>query len=98
MPEEEIDEEALRTRIQEMQRAQLADRRLRAMLAQILEGKAFERFMNVRISNPELYANVSNALVYAYKKVRRRITEDELLAMLSASTERREGSISVKRK
>ena len=54
--------------------------------------------VNVRIANPDLYTNTTNAVVYYYQKVKRKITDKELTTLLSAQTERREGRIDIRRK
>ena len=54
--------------------------------------------MNVRLANPELYANTANAVVYYYQRVKRKLTEQELMTLLSAQTTKKEGSIDIRRK
>jgi len=90
--------EEMRKRLEEAQRAQQADAQIKGVLARILELPAYDRLMNVRMSNQELYAKAVNGLVYMYKKAGRKITERELLTLLSASVERKTGSIEIRRK
>jgi len=91
-------QEMLRQKIEQYQKAQEAERKLKSLLRQVLEQDAYERMSNVRIANPELYANTTNAVVYYYQKVKRKITDKELTTLLSAQTGRREGSIDIRRK
>jgi DNA-binding TFAR19-related protein (PDSD5 family) len=98
---EEEDPEArnmLAQRIEQYKQAQEAERKLKALLLQVLESDAYERMTNVRIANPELYANTANAVVYYYQRVKRKITDKELVTLLSAQTTKREGSIHIERK
>jgi len=88
----------LAQRIEQYKQAQEAEKKLRALLLQVLESDAYERMTNVRIANPELYANTANAVVYYYKKLKRKITDKELVTLLSAQTSKREGSIHIERK
>jgi DNA-binding TFAR19-related protein (PDSD5 family) len=101
LEEEDNDNEAresLRKKIEQYQKAQEAEKKLRSVLSQILETAAYERMANVRIANSELYANTANAVVYYYQKLKRKITENELLTLLAAQTAKKEGSIEIKRK
>jgi DNA-binding TFAR19-related protein (PDSD5 family) len=98
---EEEDPEArnmLAQRIEQYKQAQEAEKKLKALLLQVLESDAYERMTNVRIANPELYANTANAVVYYYQRVKRKITDKELVTLLSAQTTKREGSIHIERK
>ena len=90
--------EALRKRMEETRRAQENERQIRAALLQILEPTAYDRLTNVRLSNADLYARVVNALFHIHKKTGKRITERELLNLLSMATEKREGSLEIRRK
>jgi len=88
----------LAQRIEQYKQAQEAEKKLKALLLQVLESDAYERMTNVRIANPELYANTANAVVYYYQRVKRKITDKELVTLLSAQTTKREGSIHIERK
>jgi len=98
--DERITASKLRKRLAEMQRAQQAEAQLRAVLRVVLAPQAYERLMNVRISNPELYANVARLLVtlYSNKQLSGKVGEKELLSFLAKLTERREGGIHISRK
>lgn len=91
-------QEETNRRREEAQKAEIVDAQIKSVLARILDQPAYDRLMNVRMSNQELYAKVVNALVYMYKKTGRRITERELLTLLNASVERKAGSIEIRRK
>jgi DNA-binding TFAR19-related protein (PDSD5 family) len=74
------------------------DEEIKKLMAKILEGDAYERLMNVKISNYELYMNVVNNLIYFYQKVGRKISDEELLMLLEKFTKKREGEIKFYRK
>lgn len=93
-----VPQEDMRKEIEETQKAMQIDAQVKGVLARILESPAYDRLMNVKMSNQELYAKAVNSLVYMYKKLGRRITDKELLTLLSASVERRTGSIEIRRK
>lgn len=63
--------------------AQRAELELKRALSIILDENAYSRLMNVRYSNPQLYLRVANGLLAYYQKIRRRITEEELIRILN---------------
>ena len=81
--------------------AQQAELQLKKMLSVVLEENAYSRLMNVRLSNQELYLKVANAVVHYYQKVRRRITEKELITIINmnlAVSKQPETKIHIRRK
>ncbi len=88
-------------KIQEIQKAQEAEIQLKKILAVVLDQTAYDRIMNVRISNKELYFTVANALIHYYKKTQKRITEKELITIINmnlAATKQPETKIHIRRK
>lgn len=63
--------------------SQEAELQLKKALSVVLEEDAYSRLMNVRLSNPELYLRAANAVIQFYQKVKRRITEKELITILN---------------
>jgi len=90
-------QEEMNRRLEE-EKAKQIEAQVRGLLSKILEQPAYDRLMNVRMSNQEIYAKAVNGLVHIYKRTGRRITERELLTLLSASVEKRTGSIEIRRK
>ncbi|MFA6036078.1 MAG: DNA-binding protein [Candidatus Micrarchaeia archaeon] len=90
----------LRKRYADLQRAQQAEAQLRGLLQEVLEPPAYERFMNVRLSNPELYMKVSQMLVQLHmqKQLTGKVSEKDLRALLAKLTERREPEFKISRK
>jgi len=101
MSEEELEyARRLRKKIAEMQRAQEAERQIKAALRTILEPQAYERMMNVKIANPEKYMQVASTLMQLYnaKRIQARISEEQLLRLLAQISESRDTSITIHRK
>ena len=90
----------LRKKLAEMQRMQEAEAQLRSLLRVALEPAAYERLMNVRISNPELYAQIARVIMMLYnnKQLAEKVSEKQLRALLAKLTERHEGDIEIRRK
>lgn len=90
----------LRKRMADVQKLQQAEAQIREILREVLTPDAYERFMNVRISNQELYLKVAQLIVslHMQKQLKGQIGEKELRALLAKLTERHEGSINISRK
>ena len=84
-------------RMQQMQQEMRKKEILRTMLAP----EAYERMMNVRLSNPELYDKVVSSLAYVLqsgKKMSGKISDEQLRSLLARMTESRETTIEFKSK
>ena len=70
------------------------------MMKQLLAPKAYERLMNIRISNPELYNQIINVVVSLAQtnRLHGKMTEAQLLSILEKVTVRKEPTINFKRK
>jgi len=64
----------------------------------MLDGDAYQRLMTAKVANSELFARAANTIAYMYKRVGRKITEEEIKLILFSLSKRREGGIKVKRK
>ena len=80
-----------------LQRQAEREARMAAIAKSYLEPTAYERLMNVRLSNPDLYAKVINILATHATSIGRKLTEKELLTILTQLTRRREPRIYIKR-
>jgi len=67
----------------QIQQAQEAELKLKRIMSIVLEPDAYDRLMNVRLSNQELYLNVANACIHLYQKKKKKITEKELLTIIN---------------
>ena len=96
MDEAEL-QELRKKQVEQMQR----EAQLREILRKILDPKAFERLMNIRISNRELYMQLAQLLVYAYQQgqLPAKVSETELLSLLNRiKAGEKQTSIKIKRK
>lgn len=99
MGEDEGDlDQRLNAQLEAATRARENERQIRTTLMHILDGNAYERIMRVRMSNPETFARAVNAVVYVWRQRGKKITDEELVKLLGQLTERREGSIDIRRK
>ena len=73
-------------------------RKLREAAMQVFDGEAYQRLTNVKIANPTLYIEAVKMGVYLSKRYGRKLTDKELVEILTTLTEKREGSIEIKRK
>ena len=102
-PEDEGGEEAQdpRQRLyqQRMQQLQM-EMKKKELLRRMLSDPAYERMMNVRLSNPELYEKVVQSLAYVAQSAKRmdKISDGQLYSLLGKMTEKRETSIEFRRK
>ena len=90
-------QELRKKQVEQMQR----EAQLREILRKILDPKAFERLMNIRISNRELYMQLAQLLVYAYQQgqLPAKVSETELLSLLNRiKAGEKQTSIKIKRK
>ncbi|RLG18077.1 hypothetical protein DRN67_04575 [Candidatus Micrarchaeota archaeon] len=93
-------QELMRERLLQLQKMQEAEAQLRSILRAALEPEAYERLMNVRISNPELYMQIARLIVTLYrnKQLPNKISEKQLRELLARVTKRHEGKFEIKRK
>jgi DNA-binding TFAR19-related protein (PDSD5 family) len=86
----------------EAQKRQMAEEQIRSAMAALLEPEAYSRLMNVRMSNPEVYAQAVQSVAYLRQagQLKARLNEAQLLSLLHrlAARNSRETSITFKRK
>jgi len=98
--EEAQDNHAQQLYAKRMQQMQL-DMKKKELLRTMLSSAAYERMMNVRLSNPELYEKVVSSLAYlaqSGKKMAEKISDEQLYDLLGKMTQRRESTIEFKSK
>lgn len=94
--DEELDE-AQKKRLQ----AIYLEQKLKEIMQTFLDGNAYERAMNIRSANPLLYRQLAMLIAQLADsgRLRRKLTEKELLVLLSRIREnKREPTIEIKRK
>jgi DNA-binding TFAR19-related protein (PDSD5 family) len=103
MPENEQEPEeqrALRKQlVSALKRAQIEQQK-KDMVQQLLEPKAYERLMNIKISNYELYAQLLDVLITLARsnRIAGRMTEQQFVDLLNRLTYRREPKIEFRHK
>jgi programmed cell death protein 5 len=107
MPEDDGEEDLAATRQKKMasrmaamQKQQEAEDQKRSIAQGLLAPDAYERIMNVRIANPELYEKVLGIIAYLAqnRQLKSKVTDGDLKKILAKLTERRETSIEFKSK
>ena len=87
---------------EEVQRQQklLQERKIKAMLNIALEPDAYDRMMNVKISNEEFYHMAAQRILAVYQRKGRKLTDKELLSILNLlkGGNKKQGSITFLRK
>lgn len=99
MEEQELNEIRKR-QIQESMKAAYIEEKKKEVMRRFLEGPAYERIMTVKSVNPELYDKVIEIIIQLAGggRLKRKLGDKELVALLSRITERREPKIEIKRK
>jgi programmed cell death protein 5 len=99
LEEEENEEEQLQKVYQQkLQQLQIEEQK-KALLRRILTPEAYERMMNVRISNPAVYNQVVNSLAYFVQSGQyTKITDQQLYKLLAKFSQKRESKIEFKEK
>ncbi|MFQ5406307.1 MAG: DNA-binding protein [Candidatus Micrarchaeia archaeon] len=85
--------EAYRKKRLEMQQAQQAESQVKQVLKSVLEPDAYERLMNIKLSNANLYSQLVQMIVYLVKggQVKGRVSEallKDLTSKVIAKTRR----------
>ncbi|MEM2137895.1 MAG: DNA-binding protein [Candidatus Anstonellaceae archaeon] len=99
--EDEAEAQDSRQKLYEKRMQQLQmEMQKKELLRRMLSEGAYERMMNVRIANPELYEKVISSLAYVAQsgKPMPKITDEQLRELLAKMTEKRETSIEFRHK
>ena len=93
-------EEELRKRIAQMQKKQQYGAQLGSILRKLLEQGSYERMMNVKISNEELFFKAGGAIIQAAQsgRIKEKVTEEQLKIMLGTLSHRHEPKIEIRKK
>jgi programmed cell death protein 5 len=98
--EDEQYNKKLRKKVTEALRAAKLEEQKKEIMKQFLDPKAYERVMNIRASNYELYSNIVNVVVSLAQsnRISSKINESQLKSILAKLTNRREPTIEFKHK
>jgi len=90
----------MRKRVAEAMRRAQMEQQKKDVMRQFLEPDAYERLMNIRVSNPELYDQLVGMVVQLVQsnRVTGKISEKQLRSILEKITYRKEPNISFKHK
>jgi DNA-binding TFAR19-related protein (PDSD5 family) len=80
-------EEAKRQKLEQYQQEMESKKKgeqVKAMLRMALSENAYERLMNVKLANAQLYGMAANQVFGLYQKSGRKLTEKELISVLKA--------------
>ncbi|MEM3399431.1 MAG: DNA-binding protein [Candidatus Micrarchaeia archaeon] len=93
-------EELRRKKIERLQKEIAMEEQRKLILKSALEADAYERMMNVRIANPELYNQVVSLIAYLIQsnQLRGKISNEKLLDLLSRVSTKKETRIEIRRK
>lgn len=101
----EEDEEAqyqkkMRKRVTEAIKNAQMEQQKKEIMRQFLDGKAYERLMNIRISNYELYNQLVGMVVSLAQgnRISSKITEEQLMSIVQRMTYKKESTIEFKHK
>ncbi len=104
MDEEELAqlrERKLQEQYAKMAKAQQLDEQMKTVLKHVLDDKAYERAMNVRLSSPELYQQVVALLAQLYRsnQLKGKVQDEQFKKLLERVTgTRHEPTIAFKKK
>ncbi len=98
--EEEQYSRKMRKRVTDALKAAKLEEQKKEIMKQFLDPKAYERVMNIRASNYELYSHIVNVVVSLAQnnRISNKITEKELKSILAKLTYRREPTIEFRHK
>lgn len=100
MPQEEGQGDESRRLYEQKMRQMQMDAQKKELLRKMLDEKGYERMINVRIANPELYEKVVQSLAYVAQSGKHtgKISDGQLYGLLLKMTQERETHIEFRRK
>ena len=98
--EEEQYQKKMRKKVSEAIKASQMEAQKKEIMKQFLDPKAYERVMNIRASNYELYNQLVNLIVSLVQgnRLNGKVSEEQLKSIIEKITYRREPTIEFKHK
>ncbi len=96
-----VAEKKLRDRYAKMQQEAALEEQKKVILRNFLAPDAYERVMNVKIANRQLYDQLVNSIAYLVQSGRMagsKVTDEQIVRLLEKMTARRETSIEFRHK
>ncbi len=100
MPEDDEYNKKMRSRLEASIKRMQEDQQRRELARKVLDTNAYERLMNIKSTNPELYGQVLNILISIVQSqnLSGRISEAQFMQLLNRITSKPEPTISFKHK
>ena len=97
---EDARRQELQKRIQQAQKQKNMEEELKKALRMFLEPPAYERMMNVKFSDPDLYTQTTILLARLQQggKLQGKLNDAQLVQLLGKLTQKKEPTIEIKRK
>ncbi|MGC9132325.1 MAG: DNA-binding protein [Candidatus Micrarchaeia archaeon] len=85
----------IQKKLKELRKKQELEKQKKEIARVYLDAKAYERLMNVRLVNPELYDAVIALLIQLVnsQRLKSKLSEEQLIQILSQLSQKREGGI-----
>jgi len=98
-PENQSDS-AVRKSLEKAYRQLQQEQQIKELMHQLLDSNAYERLMNIRISNKQLYMQLANIILSLAQsqQIEGKVTDKQLVALLNKLTAKKESRIEFKRK
>ena len=98
--EEQQYQKRMRKRVTEALRNAQMEQQKKEIMRRFLDGPAYDRMMNVRVSNPELYDQLVSLIVSLVQsnRITGKMTESQLRSLVERLTYKKEPTISFKHK
>jgi programmed cell death protein 5 len=98
--EEMNSQQRLRREVGKALRNAQVEQQKKAMVRQLMDDNAFERLMNIRASNHELYSRLAEMVISLAQagRLQGKMTEHQFVSILSKLNEKQESKIDFKRK
>ncbi|MCL4389545.1 MAG: DNA-binding protein [Candidatus Marsarchaeota archaeon] len=93
--EDEEEQRRIKKRVATAIRNMQMEQQKKELMKQLLDNAAYERLMNIRVANPDLYSQISNVIMSLAQtsRLQDKMTEPQLLALLNRLTFRKETKI-----
>ncbi len=94
------DQRVMKKRVAAALKSMQLEQQKREAMKQLLESQAYERLMNIRVANHELYDQVVNVIISLAQtgRLQGKMSETMLLSILSKITTKKEPTINFKHK
>ena len=83
MPDDDREMEEIKKRkVQQVEERKKIEEKLKTTLRAVLEDDAYQRLMNVRLANQQMFMAASQHIIAIFKKFGRKLTEREIIMIL----------------